>query len=83
VTVAVRPEKITISTIAPVAPDRNMLVATVREVVYAGAASTYLITGPGGEDLKVFSQNRETPSLEPNTQVFLSWSPAHTILVET
>ncbi|HWK47617.1 MAG TPA: ABC transporter ATP-binding protein [Stellaceae bacterium] len=83
VTVAVRPEKITISLVAPVEPDQNRLAATVREVVYAGAASTYLITGPGGEDLKVFAQNRETPSLEPNTSVILSWSPAHTILVET
>ncbi len=82
VTLAVRPEKVSLAPAGPDTPDCNALPATVRGTVYAGAASTVLLDGPGGLDLKVFIQNREAPRLEPGAAVRLTWSPAHTVLLD-
>ena len=83
VTVAVRPEKVTIlPAAAPADPAENRLPATVRGVVYAGAASTYLLSGASGAEFKVFAQNREAAPPEPGQDVVLAWSPRHTVPVE-
>ena len=81
VTVAVRPEKIAIAPAGTMVSVENSLPARVREVIYAGAASTYLLDGPGGEDLKVFAQNRESEPVAAGQEVVLAWSAAHTILL--
>ena len=81
VTLAVRPEKVTSVAGDAAAPDGNALPATVRETVYAGAASTVLLDGPDGAGLKVFTQNREVVLFEPGSTVRLAWAPAQTVLL--
>jgi spermidine/putrescine transport system ATP-binding protein len=82
VTLAVRPEKIVIAPAGANAPDAdNRLEARVRAVIYAGLASTYLLDGPGSQELKVFAQNREAP-LASGSAVSLTWSAAHTVVIE-
>ncbi len=81
VTLAVRPEKIALLRSGTELAD-NMLPATVREVVYAGAASTYMLEGPDGAMLKVFTQNREAIAAIPGDLVQLSWRAAHTVLMK-
>jgi putative spermidine/putrescine transport system ATP-binding protein/spermidine/putrescine transport system ATP-binding protein len=61
---------------------QNQLEAIVQEIIYAGAVSTFLLTGPDGSALKVFAQNREARRPEPGSRVILAWSPADTILLE-
>jgi putative spermidine/putrescine transport system ATP-binding protein/spermidine/putrescine transport system ATP-binding protein len=81
-TVAIRPEKMTLSA-EEAGSDGfdNRLAATVRQVVYAGAATTYLLDGADGTPLRVFAQNREGSPVAPGTRVTLGWSAAHTIPV--
>jgi spermidine/putrescine transport system ATP-binding protein len=81
VTLAVRPEKLTVfSSATPTGMD-NELRARVRAVIYAGAASTYLLDGPHDLQLNVFAQNRETSSPAVGDEVLLGWSAEHTILI--
>jgi len=81
-TVAVRPEKMTLLPEgASTDGFDNLLPATVRQVVYAGAATTYLLDGADGTPLRVFAQNREGTPAEPGSRVTLGWSAAHTIPV--
>ena len=81
VTVAVRPEKINLCPAAAEA-GANTLDARLDQVVYAGAVSTYLLTGPDGTAIKVFAQNRDLVVLAPGTSLTLSWSPGHTVLLD-
>ncbi len=80
---AVRPEKIALVPAWGAAPaGHNAVPATVRQVVYAGAASTYLLDGPGGVALTVFSQNRTGgPVAEAGATVTLVFPPKQTILI--
>ena len=81
-TVAVRPEKIALLRVGAACTGYdNMLPATVRQVVYAGAATTYLLDGADGSALRVFAQNREAAPVEPGTPVMLGWAARHTIPV--
>ncbi|WP_225772312.1 ABC transporter ATP-binding protein [Inquilinus sp. Marseille-Q2685] len=82
VTLAVRPEKMQI--LAPNTTFENAIPATLREVIYAGAVSTYLLAGPDGRELKVFAQNRsqDAAAPAPGSAVTLGWSAAHTIALE-
>jgi putative spermidine/putrescine transport system ATP-binding protein/spermidine/putrescine transport system ATP-binding protein len=82
VTVAIRPEKIRIARAGEGAsPDENRLEATVKEIVYAGAVSTYMLEGAGTE-IKLIAQNRETQAATVGDKVTLLWSPAHSVLLE-
>ncbi len=76
VTLAVRPEKITIGE-----GPGNQLRARVLNAIYAGANLTYLMEGPGGMDLKVFAQNTDGVVLAKGAEVTLHWAPEHTIKV--
>jgi putative spermidine/putrescine transport system ATP-binding protein/spermidine/putrescine transport system ATP-binding protein len=84
VTLAVRPEKMTILAPNTASSFENALPATLREVIYAGAVSTYLLTGADGRELKVFAQNRaqDGAGFQPGASVVLAWSAAHTIPME-
>jgi putative spermidine/putrescine transport system ATP-binding protein/spermidine/putrescine transport system ATP-binding protein len=82
VTLAVRPEKIAISPPPAEPAFDNRVRARVRAVIYAGAASTYLLDGPGGVEIKVFAQNREARPVAIGDEVALGWTAAHTIVVE-
>jgi putative spermidine/putrescine transport system ATP-binding protein/spermidine/putrescine transport system ATP-binding protein len=81
---AVRPEKIALVPAWGAAPaGHNAVPATVRQVVYAGAASTYLLDGPGGVALTVFAQNRTGgPVAEAGATVTLAFPPKQTILIK-
>ncbi|WP_131195204.1 ABC transporter ATP-binding protein [Lichenihabitans psoromatis] len=82
VTLAVRPEKITLgSEDTPADATNNHVMAVLREVIYAGATSTFLLQGEDGTELKVFSQNRDVTLPLPGMRLRLSWSPAHTVLL--
>jgi spermidine/putrescine transport system ATP-binding protein len=91
-TLAVRPEKITLlpdtSLLSETAPapehaagDVNSIDATLRQIVYAGATSTFFLAGPDGAELKVFASNREAPTIALGARVALTWSPAHSVLI--
>jgi len=82
VTIAVRPEKMSIEA----ADDRtqdgsNSIAATITNVIYAGPALTYALEGADGTPLKVFAQNRDGKLLAEGTAVRLVWSPANTVIV--
>jgi len=82
-TFAIRPEKVTIlPATAPADAGDNWLPATVRAIIYAGAASTYLLNCGSATEFKVFAQNREVTPPLLGQQVVLAWSPRHTIPVE-
>ncbi len=82
VTLAVRPEKIVVvSGKAGPPPAGNVIRATLRETIYAGAVSTLLLDAGDGVPVKVFNQNREPVALQPGAVVRLAWSPAHTVLL--
>ncbi|SNB72393.1 putative spermidine/putrescine transport system ATP-binding protein/spermidine/putrescine transport system ATP-binding protein [Arboricoccus pini] len=75
-TVAVRPEKMSID-----GPGENRIPAVIRQIVYAGATTTYLLDGPEGLPFRVFTQNHEANLHPVGSAVWLTWSPAHTILL--
>ena len=85
-TIAVRPEKVAIlPAAAAAAAGQNRLAAVVRSVIYAGAASTYLLDaaqGPDAAAFKVFAQNTEARGFTPGQAVTLAWSPGHTIILD-
>ena len=83
VTLAVRPEKLSILRADAAAGPDNSAPARLREIIYAGAASTYLLDGEDGQAWTVFSQNREVALPALGDAVTLAWSPSHTILVES
>jgi spermidine/putrescine transport system ATP-binding protein len=80
-TLAVRPEKMNFG--APHSPDGalNTFAATLKEIIYAGATSTFLLTDEVGSELKVFLQNRDMDWPSIGSRVELSWSPSDTILI--
>jgi spermidine/putrescine transport system ATP-binding protein len=83
-TLAVRPEKMSVATQGAVAdPERNKLNATVQTVIYAGPALTYVLTTADGSELKLFAQNTDGSILPGGSVVTLTWSPSHTIAVES
>ncbi len=81
-TLVVRPEKMTILPAGASSGETNRVEAVVEQVIYAGPTSTTLLRGVDGASLKVFGQNREVLDLALGTPVSLSWSPAHTVLLD-
>jgi putative spermidine/putrescine transport system ATP-binding protein/spermidine/putrescine transport system ATP-binding protein len=82
VTLAVRPERM--SMLAPADPqgEGNAMAAVVREATYAGAVTTYRLDGPDRLPLRVFVQNRDGTRFAPGSEVRLEWSPADTVCLE-
>jgi putative spermidine/putrescine transport system ATP-binding protein/spermidine/putrescine transport system ATP-binding protein len=82
VTVAVRPEKMTIRP-AGILPDGdNRIEGTLQEIIYAGAVSTFILRTTDGSEVKVFNQNTEPSVLKPSTQVTATWPRGRTIVLE-
>jgi spermidine/putrescine transport system ATP-binding protein len=78
VTLAVRPEKMSIvTTDAP----GNMLKAQITTVIYAGPALSYILKTADGMQVKLFAQNRDGHVMREGETVTLAWSPEHTIAV--
>jgi len=80
-TLAVRPEKMNLQLPRDVPAGLNRYAATLREIIYAGATSTFLLADAAGNELKVFRQNRGAPPPAIGSEVVLSWLPADTILL--
>ena len=80
VTVAVRPEKM--SLVDGDAPSgTNVIAATLKQTIYAGAVSTFLLEASGSLALKVLSQNLTGSSPAAGSTVRVVWSPAQTVLL--
>jgi putative spermidine/putrescine transport system ATP-binding protein len=80
--ITVRPEKIAMmDPDAPVGPDQCSATGHVREVVYLGAMTRYVVALDGGGELVVLQQNLATSSMEAlqvrGKQVRLVWSRAN------
>jgi putative spermidine/putrescine transport system ATP-binding protein len=81
-TFSVRPEKISIQSPEQLAPDGYSSVeGQVRDVIYLGIHTRYLIELDSGVDMTVVQQNRDTTSMEVlsarGRRVRLVWDPAH------
>jgi len=84
VSVAVRPEKITISRAAPDPKDRNVVKGIVRDLGYFGESSLYRVRLQNGTVLQVSAQNLKRaarPTVEWDDEVYLSWEVSSTILL--
>ena len=79
---AVRPEKIAMVDGESPTPDGSIAaLGTVRDVVYLGMHTRYLVTLDGGSDVTVMQQNLETTSMHvlesKGKRVKLLWRPEH------
>jgi len=85
---AIRPEKIRMSD-AGAAPARGGQAETgrIRDVVYAGMVTRYLVELDGGGELQVVQQNLETSSGEAldakGRAVLLEWRPEHQLEIDS
>jgi putative spermidine/putrescine transport system ATP-binding protein/spermidine/putrescine transport system ATP-binding protein len=82
VTVAVRPEKMTIRPADALLNDENRIEGTLQEIVYAGAISTFILRTTDGSEVKVFNQNAEPSALRPGIRVAATWPRGRTIVLE-
>jgi putative spermidine/putrescine transport system ATP-binding protein len=87
-TISVRPEKIRILAEGePEEPGTQVERGTIREVVYAGMATRYIVELDAGGELTVVVQNLETTSAQAlearGRSVRLQWDPEHTLTLET
>ncbi|MEW9306086.1 ABC transporter ATP-binding protein [Labrys neptuniae] len=82
VTAAVRPEKMRLLAPGENPGGDNVFATRIREIIYAGAVSTFIAEGPDGSDIKVLSQNREVSAVSPGQAITLAWSPANTVLLQ-
>jgi putative spermidine/putrescine transport system ATP-binding protein len=86
---SVRPEKIRIGTDPAAAPPEGMqsVTGTVAEVVYAGAATRFVVDLDAGTRLVALQQNMQTSSTDlldlRQVPVRLSWDPQHCIALDT
>jgi len=80
VRVLVRPEKISISTVA----SPNALAGKIESVVYLGESTQWRISIEGGQAITVVEQNRQ-PFQSPETRigqtVYLSWNPENAVIL--
>jgi putrescine transport system ATP-binding protein len=86
VSVAVRPEKITISRTPPESKDRNVVKGIVRDLGYFGDMSLYRVRLQSGTVLQVSAQNLKRSAkltVEWDDEVYLSWEVSSTILLRT
>ena len=80
-TLAVRPEKMSLLPPGSEIGELNGFAAVVRETIYAGATSTYLLEAADGARFKAFLQNREAQHFGPGAEVMLVWSPEQSVVV--
>jgi putative spermidine/putrescine transport system ATP-binding protein len=86
--ISVRPEKIRILEDGAAAElGTQVEPGRIREVVYAGMATRYIVELEGGGELTVLVQNLETTSAQAlearGRRVRLQWRPEHTLTLET
>jgi putative spermidine/putrescine transport system ATP-binding protein len=86
--ISVRPEKIRILDERDrTEPGAHVEPGQIREVVYAGMATRYIVELEAGGELTVLVQNLETTSAQAlearGRRVRLQWQPEHTLTLET
>jgi putative spermidine/putrescine transport system ATP-binding protein len=86
--ISVRPEKIRILDEGePAEAGTHVEPGQIREVVYAGMATRYIVELEAGGELTVLVQNLETTSAQAlearGRRVRLQWRPEHTLTLET
>ncbi len=77
--IGIRPEKVRLGT-----QEENHLAGEVRESAYIGVSTQYIVDTRAGA-ITLYVQNAETgaSSVQPGSQVTLSWSPDATFVVES
>ncbi|WP_027687350.1 ABC transporter ATP-binding protein [Rhizobium leguminosarum] len=78
VTLAVRPEKMSISSGNA---DENTMKARITTVIYAGPVLSYHLQTADGLPLKLFAQNRDGTVLSEGDNITLHWAADHTVAV--
>jgi spermidine/putrescine transport system ATP-binding protein len=82
VTLAVRPEKMSIQPAEMLLDGNNRIEGTLQEVVYAGAVSTFILQTEDGSEIKVFNQNAEASVLTTGMRVAVTWPRGRTIVLK-
>ena len=84
---AVRPEKIRMTESGEASAGEHAETGRIRDVVYAGMVTRYIVELDRGGELQVVRQNLETSSTEAldakGRAVVLEWSLEHTLEIET
>ncbi|GAA3461820.1 spermidine/putrescine transport system ATP-binding protein [Saccharothrix longispora] len=86
VAATVRPEKVHLHDLDDEPPTGwCVLTGTVRDVVYTGVSTQYVVDVPGGGELVAFVQNtrRTTDAGAPGQPVRMAWDPDFTVLLES
>ncbi len=80
---AVRPEKIFMSTTAPVGGPDNIVRGAVQDIAYLGDLSIYLVRLPTGKIVRVTQPNtsRHAEAITWEQQVYLSWDATSPVVV--
>lgn len=80
ITVGVRPEKLVLSTSAPVADSQHNVLGPGRivDTSFTGASTQYIVEVPGIGSVVVFEQNMAAGGVSaPGTEVWVSWRAEH------
>jgi putrescine transport system ATP-binding protein len=80
---AVRPEKIFMSTTAPLGGPDNVVRGEVQDIAYLGDLSIYLVRLPTGKIVRVTQPNtsRHAEAISWDQQVYLSWDATSPVVV--
>ena len=81
--VAVRPEKVSIAKARPAGVAQNLFSGTVREIAYLGSYSTYVVDMANGHRIKITSANttREGGDITWGDAVFFWWDGAAPVVL--
>jgi putrescine transport system ATP-binding protein len=84
ITIAVRPEKITVSQSRPDGPSMTITKGTIEDLAYYGNRSVYRVRSQSGRVIQVSAQNyrrSEELLLEWDDEVFLSWDSSCNVVL--
>lgn len=84
ITIAVRPEKITVSQSRPDGPNMTITKGTIEDLAYYGNRSVYRVRSQSGRVIQVSAQNYQRSEqllLEWDDEVFLSWDSSCNVVL--
>jgi spermidine/putrescine transport system ATP-binding protein len=81
-TLAVRPEKMRLVRADRTEGADNVVAATLREVIYAGAVSTFVLEAADGSEIKVFAQNTDLSGAAIGDRLAVAWPARSSVPVE-
>ena len=86
VSVSVRPEKMYISHQPPDNNGLNKIQGVVKDILYAGASSEFIVTLPNGQEVRVFAQNisqeAEIWKITWDDRVWVYWRPERSLVLK-